>query len=242
MFTLEKIKFFEGMGAGIGVAVSRKRAVAAMEYSLREKEVLIQEIHHRVKNNMQVISSLLNLQSNATGNEECRGILNDARTRIHAMSMVHERLYHSKNLVKIDFAEYLDFLAEHLFQFCQVKPDLVGLEMTLAKVFLDINSAVPAGLLLNELISNALKHAFPAGRKGVVRIGLKLGSEGTIEIKVADDGVGLPEGLDFRKSESFGMQLINLLAGQLEATIDLDRTAGTAFTVTFRELKYGPRI
>ena len=198
MFTPDKIKFFEVMGAGIGVAVSRKRAVAAMEYSLREKEGLIQEIHHRVKNNMQVMSSLLNLQSNATANAECREILRDARTRIYAMSLVHEKLYQSKSLARIDFAEYIDFLAGHLFQLCQVNSDQVRLEMDSGKMQLDINSAVPAGLLINELIVNAFKHAFPDGRKGVVKIGQKAGPDGTIEIRVAVDGVGFPEGCDFR--------------------------------------------
>ena len=242
IFTLEKIRFFEVMGAGIGIAVARKKLAMAMEQSLREKEVLIQEVHHRVKNNMQVMSSLLSLQSNATPNAECRGILQDARTRIHAMSFVHQKLYQSKSLDRIDFGEYIDFLASHLLQVFEMNSDQIRLEMDLGRIQLDINSAVPAGLIVYELIVNTLKHAFPDGRKGVVKIGLKLGSAGTIEVKVADDGVGLPEGLDFRKSESFGMQLINLLAGQLEATVDLDRTAGTAFTVTFRELKYFSRI
>jgi two-component sensor histidine kinase len=242
MFTLEKIKFFEEMSAGIGIAVARKRAAAAMENSLREKEALIKEIHHRVKNNMQVISSMLNLQATATNNEECRGILKGARTRIRAMSLVHEKLYQSQNLVNIDLGEYIQNLADHLFHAYQVKPDQIRLEMEFEKVPLDINSSVPCGLLLNELISNALKHAFPKYRKGVLKIGLRRGVENRVELRVADDGVGFPEGFDFRKADTLGLQIVNLLMGQLEATIELDRKNGTAFTVTFRELSYKPRL
>jgi two-component sensor histidine kinase len=158
------------------------------------------------------------------------------------MSLVHEKLYQSRSLVKVNFGEYIDFLADHLLQLCQDKSDQVRLEMDLKEVQLDINSAVPSGLLINEVIVNAINHAFPDGRKRVVQIGLKPAPGETIEVRVADDGIGFPEGMDFRKSESFGTQLINLLAKQLEATVELDRTGGTAFTVTFRELKYAPRI
>lgn len=113
--------------------------------------------------------------------------------------------------------------------------------MDFEKVPLDINAAVPCGLILNELISNSLKHAFPRGRKGTVRIGVKRGPDETIILRVADDGIGLPKDLDFRQSESLGLQIVNLLVGQLEAAIDLDRTNGTAFTLTFREMEYTPR-
>ena len=157
------------------------------------------------------------------------------------MSLVHEKLYQSRDLSKIDFAGYIQSLAVHLFHVYLVNPAQVRMETDFEDVSLDINSAVPCGLILNELVSNALKHAFPEGRTGVIKIGLRRGPGGAVELRVADDGIGLPKRLDFRKAESFGLQIVNLLVGQLEAAIDLDRTKGTAFTMTFRELKYAPR-
>jgi PAS domain S-box-containing protein len=220
----------------------RKKAEDSLKASLREKEVLLREIHHRVKNNMQVISSLFNLQARAPISAECREILREGQTRIRSMSLVHEKLYQSRDLSKIDLAGYIQSLTVHLFHVYLVNPEQVRLETEFEDVALDINSAIPCGLILNELISNALKHAFPNGRTGVIRIGLRRGTGGAVELRVADDGVGFPAESDFREAESFGLQIVNLLVHQLEAAIDLDRTKGTAFTVTFRELKYAPRI
>jgi PAS domain S-box-containing protein len=219
----------------------RKRAEEVIRVSLQEKEVLLREIHHRVKNNLQVISSLFNLQAGHTLNEGCRAILKAAQTRIRSMSLIHEKLYQSIHLSRIDFGGYLNSLAVHLIHVYCPQPGRIRLETDFEDVTLDIASAIPCGLLLNELISNALKHAFPDNRTGVVRIGLKLGPDGRIEVRVADNGIGFPENLDFRKAQSFGLQIVNLLGGQLDAAIELDRTNGTAFTVTFRELKYPSR-
>jgi PAS domain S-box-containing protein len=229
--------------AGFTIDVTdRKRMENDLRAAVREKEVMLREIHHRVKNNMQVISSLFNLQSGHTLNQECRKILKEGQTRLRAMSLVHEKLYQSLDLSKIDLAAYIQSLAIHLFHVYLVDPDQVRLETDFGEVALDINSAVPCGLILNELISNSLKHAFPEGRQGLIRIGLKREADDTIVLRVEDDGIGFPTNLDFRQVESFGLQIVNLLVGQLDAAIDLDRANGTAFTATFRELKYAPRI
>ncbi|MCX6565201.1 MAG: PAS domain S-box protein [Candidatus Aminicenantes bacterium] len=220
----------------------RKAAEESIQASLQEKEVMLREIHHRVKNNMQVISSLFRLQARKNINSEYLEILKEGQTRIRAMSLVHEKLYQSRDLSKIDLAVYIQSLAVHLFTVYLTDPDQVQLETDLEEVPLDINSAVPCGLILNELISNSLKHAFPEGRKGLIRIGLKRGPDDTIILRVADDGIGFPKDIDFLQFESLGLQIAKLLVGQLEGTIDLDRTNGTTFTVTFRELKYAPRI
>ncbi len=220
----------------------RHKADEAIQASLREKEVMLREIHHRVKNNMQVISSLFNLQAGHTLDRECREILKKGQTRIQAMSLVHEKLYRSRDLSRIDLAAYAKSLATQLFEALAADPHQVRLEMDFGELSLDINSSVPCGLILNELISNSLKHAFPEGRKGSIRIGLKRGPKDTIVLRVADDGVGFPEKLGFRQAESFGLQIVNLLVEQLEGTLELDRTNGTAFTVTFKELNYVPRI
>jgi len=220
----------------------RHKADEAIQASLREKEVMLREIHHRVKNNMQIISSLLNLQSGHTLNPECREILKNGQSRIQAMSLVHEKLYRSRDMSRIDLAAYIRSLAAQLFQVFMVDPDQVRLETDFEELTLDINSSVPCGLILNELISNALKHAFPEGRKGTLRIGLNQGPNGTIVLRVADDGIGFPKKLDFRRTETLGLQIVNLLVDQLEGSIELDGTHGTNFTLAFKELKYPPRI
>ncbi|MCX6567104.1 MAG: ATP-binding protein, partial [Candidatus Aminicenantes bacterium] len=213
----------------------RRKGEEVIQASLQEKEVMLREIHHRVKNNMQVISSLFNLQAGNTHNRECRKILKEAQTRIRAMSLAHEKLYHSRDLSKIDLASYIQSLAIHLFNVYVIDPDRIRLETDFGEVSLDINSAVPCGLILNELISNSLKHAFPEGRKGLIRIGMKRGPDSMIVLRVADDGIGFPKNLDFHQAESFGLQIVTLLVGQLDGTIELDRKKGAAFTIVFRE-------
>jgi PAS domain S-box-containing protein len=236
---------WEGQAATLIFAndiTERKRADEVIRASLREKEVLLREIHHRVKNNMQIISSLFNLQAGYIKDEEALRILKEGQTRIRSMALVHEKLYQSGDLSKIDLAGYIQSLSVHLFQVYLVDPNQVRLETEFGEVPLDINSAVPCGLILNELISNALKHAFPAGRKGVLMIRLRRRKDGEVELRIADNGVGFPKGLDFRRTEGLGLQIVNLLVGQLEGTIKLDEKNGTAFTVVFHEMKQGLRI
>lgn len=213
----------------------------AVQASLREKETLLREIHHRVKNNMQVIFSLLSLQAGHIADEEARRMLKESQLRIRSMALIHEKLYQARDLSKIDFAACLQSLAACLFQFIKVDADQIRLESELEDVRLDINTAVPCGLLVNELVSNALKHAFPGGRKGTVRIGLRRETDGTLKLRVADDGVGFPKALDFRHTESFGLQIVALLIEQIERTIALEGNDGTAFAVAFREQAYKPR-
>ena len=220
----------------------RKRTEEALRASLREKEALLQEIHHRVKNNMQVISSLLSLQVRHMSNEECRRVLIEGQTRIRSMSMVHEQLYQSQDLSNVDLAAYIRKLADHLFSLFLPDSPRVAFATDLEDLRLDINAAIPCGLILNELLSNALRHAFPGDRTGRVRAATRRKPDGSLEIRVEDDGVGLPKGLDFRQAESLGLQIVNLLADQLEATLEVDQTKGTAFILTFKEPKYRPRF
>jgi PAS domain S-box-containing protein len=219
----------------------RNRDEERIRVALQEKEVLIREVHHRVKNNMQVISSLFNLQAGHALDDECRAILREAQTRLRSMSLVHEKLYQSSQLSRIDFGGYIRSLAVHLIHVYRPQAGRIRLETDFEDVTLDIASAMPCGLLLNELISNALKHAFPDNREGLIRLGLARRPDGLIEIRVADDGIGFPEGLDYARAESFGFQIVTLLVRQLDGTIVLDRTNGTAFTVVFGELKYPSR-
>jgi PAS domain S-box-containing protein len=218
-----------------------KAAFEAQASSLREKELLLQEVHHRVKNNLQIISSLLNLEAERVS-PPVREIIKRSQTRIRSLSLVHEKLYRSADLTRIDLAGYIESLADHLFHVYVVDPSKVRLETDFEDVSLDINSAIPCGLILNEMISNALKHAFPDGRKGALTVRMKRTSDDFVELQVSDDGIGLPAAFDFDNPKSFGFQIMKLLVEQLEADFTIDRTRGTTFVMKFRELKYKPRI
>ncbi len=219
----------------------RKRAEEALRTSLEEKEVLLREVHHRVKNNLQVVVSLLNLQSQSVPDEHVREIFKESRDRIRSMALVHERLYQSSDLSQVDFAEYLKRLTTQLFHSYGLNAGIVDLAVAVGDVRLDINTAVPLGLIVNELVSNAIKHAFPARAHGRISVGLEPLEGGTFRLTVSDDGIGFPKDLDFRKTESLGMQLVTMLAGQLDAEITLEREAGTRFTLIFGEAKYRKR-
>jgi two-component sensor histidine kinase/PAS domain-containing protein len=223
------------------MAIRRKQAEEQIKASLREKEVLLREIHHRVKNNMQVMSSLINLQARHISNPEAIDILKESQSRIRSMALVHEKLYQSKDLAKINIYDYLSSLAIHLFNSYKIDPNLIHLNLNVDNVFLDIHSATPCGLIVNELISNSLKHAFPEGRKGEINIELHPLEDRKLELIVKDNGVGFPEGLDFRQTESLGMQLVDMLVHQLEGTIELLKDGGTEFRIVFEELKSKPR-
>jgi PAS domain S-box-containing protein len=219
----------------------RKKAEDRLQESLQEKEVLLREIHHRVKNNMQVISSLLNLQSRHVKDPDVLEMFKESQRRIRSMALIHERLYQSSDLSQIEFSEYLRNLATHLFHSYQVDASRVQLKIEAEEVHLNINTAIPCGLIVNELVSNALKHGFPEGRNGQLGIDLRRVDGDGYVLRVTDDGVGFPEGLDFRKTETLGMQIVNTLASQIDASIDLAREKGTEFTIHFQEVKYRQR-
>lgn len=206
--------------------------------SLHEKEVLLREIHHRVKNNLQIISSLLNLQSGHIKDKKLLGIFQESRRRVRSMAIVHEKLYQSDNLSRIDFSEYLKSLTRSLFQMFGVNPGMVRLKIDVKDVFFDINTAVPCGLLVSELVSNALKHAFPKGRKGELNIEMSPYEEDRIKLIVKDTGVGLQKDLDFKNIESFGLQLVDMLTQQLQGEMEVKNEGGTSFIMLFKKLRY----
>ena len=216
----------------------RRRAEQQIEASLKEKEVLLKEIHHRVKNNMQVISSLLNLQAGQTRDSHVRDMLKESQNRVKSMALIHERLYQSKDLAQIDFGDYVRSLTAHVFRSYNVEG--IQLNVRVENIYLSVDTAIPCGLIINELVSNSLKHAFPRGRKGEIRVELKpnVKAQG-YELTVSDSGVGFPEGLDFRTTESLGLQLVNTLTSQLEGTLALKKNGGTRFVVTFGSVNWG---
>ncbi len=223
-------------------ALERKQVEEQLNASLEEKEVLLKEIHHRVKNNMQVISSLLNLQSGRIKNEEILEMFKESQDRIRSMSLIHERLYQSQDLARIDFSHYIENLANHLFQSYRIDPETVGLVTDVRNVSLDINKAIPCGLIINELVSNSLKYAFPQARaeekkkakKGEINISLA-SENGKISLLYKDNGVGLPEDLNIETADSFGLQLVTALVAQLNGEIEIKKKPGATFKITFAQ-------
>ncbi|MBE0517381.1 MAG: response regulator [Methanophagales archaeon] len=217
-------------------AIERKCAEKQIKASLREKEILLREIHHRVKNNLQIISSLLYLQSKHIKDAVALDMFRDSQNRIKSMALIHDKLYQFKDLGKIDIAEYIRALATDLFHSYGVEPDGVKLKIDVHEVLLGVDTALPWGLIINELVSNSLKHAFPDGKEGTIRIELlRSVNEHTFILIVSDTGIGFPKDFDFRNTGTLGLQLVITLVEQLNGTIELDRSRGTEFKITFAE-------
>ena len=219
----------------------RKNYEKQIKQSLNEKEVLLKEIHHRVKNNLQIISSLLNLQSRYIKDENAIGVFKESQNRIKSMALIHEKLYQSEDITKIDFAEYIRSLTFHLFRSYSIDQSAVRLSINFEGVLFDIDTSIPCGLIINELISNSLKYAFPGGRKGKISVDIQLDGEKCVLI-ISDDGVGFPEGLDFQNTETLGLRLVNILVSQINGVITLDKHEGTSFKIEFTKLTYKERI
>ncbi len=211
----------------------RKKAEEQISESLQEKVVLLREIHHRVKNNLQVISSLLNLQSGYIEDRKSLEIFRESQNRVRSMALIHEKLYQSKDLNKIEFSEYVESLTKDLFNSYNIDPDRIALRCELEGTFLEIDTAILCGLIINELVSNSLKHAFPAGRKGEVFIGLSNLGDNQYSLILRDNGIGFPANIDFRKTDSLGLQLVTTLTEQLSGQIILNRNGCTEFKINF---------
>jgi PAS domain S-box-containing protein len=219
----------------------RKKAEDKVKKSLREKEILLSEIHHRVKNNMQIISSLLNLQIQYVTAEETADVLRESQDRVKAMATVYEKVYLSEDLTKINFNSYIQSLVQGLFYSYLIKEDQITFLVEIEDILLNIETAIPCGLIISELVSNSLKHAFNAERKGEVQVSLKSHGE-KYELLISDNGVGLPKNLDFKNTNTLGLKLVNNLVDQIDGEITLDRSNGTEFKITFKELEYKKRI
>ncbi|MDO9035216.1 MAG: PAS domain S-box protein, partial [Methanoregula sp.] len=202
--------------------------------SVVEKEVLLREVHHRVKNNLQIIISLLNLQSRYITDETTRSAFKESQNRVRAMALVHEKLYQSTDLAKLDLGNYIQFLGDNLFQFLGMKGKGITLTMDIRDIFLAIDTAIPLGLMINEFISNSLKYAFPDGRTGEISLTIHR-QDHTLSILFKDNGIGIPEDFDWRNAGSLGLRLVCSLVEQLDGTIELDRSSGTAFTIVLKE-------
>jgi two-component sensor histidine kinase len=221
-------------------ASDRVLAQETIQHSLREKEVLLKEVHHRVKNNLHIISNLLDLQSDRIQDQHLLSLFSDAQTRIQAMALIHEQLYQSDMLGQINFANYLQRLLENIFFSTHGSNHAIQPLILAEPVLLNLETAVPCGLLINELVTNALKHAFPT-KQGSITIRLYQ-CEDMVHVVVQDDGIGLPDGFDWQRISSLGLKLVHLLAKQLRAELAIDGGQGVRVELKFSQLKYKSRF
>ena len=213
----------------------RKRAEEQAKASLREKEVLLEEIHHRVKNNLQLISGLLDMSSMRTHSQDVIDLIKDARAKIHIMALIHNQLYRSERFDQIDLGSHVREMVSYLSQVYANRKKLITPVIEHSDVYLSVTQAIPCALALNEVISNAFKHAFIEGQKGTIEISIQSLADDTIFIRVKDDGIGIPEGIDIYKADSLGLKLIrNLVQEQLKGKIQIDRNNGTDVSIEFK--------
>ena len=210
------------------------RSEEAIRSSLREKETLLKEIHHRVKNNLQVIASLLRLQARHLKDSQARAMFEESQNRVHSISLVHEKLYRAGDLARIDFYDYLLTLTKGLSDGWKGTGIPVNVVVEAAGVQLGVDTAIPCGLIVTELVTNALKHAFPNAAPGSIRVAAVVEPEGWLKLTVQDNGVGVPENLDFHRAGSLGLELVGSLVRQLGAKIEIGREGGTSFRIHFR--------
>lgn len=220
----------------------RKQAEIQLKKSLNEKEVLLREIHHRVNNNMQIISSLLNLQSFHIADEKALNVFRESQNRVKSMGMIYEKLYQSKDISHIDFADYISSLVSGIFSSYEIDTNHIKLKIDAQQILMGIETAIPCGLIINELVTNALKHAFVGRENGELDITLQILSDDTYQLTIKDDGIGFPENIDFENVSTVGLQLVNGLVDQIDGTIEMDAGEGTKFSIIFKEVRYLERM
>lgn len=218
-----------------------KKILDKLEASVEEKRVMLQEIHHRVKNNMQIISSLLSLQSLYVKDKYDSELFIESKNRVKSMAMVHEKLYLSKDMAEIAFEDYINSLISQVFSSYNVDINLIKILKDINGTKVNINTAVPLGLILNELLNNSIKHAFPDGHDGEINIGLHKINEGYVFV-FSDNGIGLSNDINIENPKTLGLQLINSLVGQLDGIMDLDISKGTKYIIKFKDIVYTERI
>jgi PAS domain S-box-containing protein len=219
----------------------RKIAENEIESSLKEKNILLQEVHHRVKNNMQIISSLLNLQKNYVDEEEAVNVLKESQNRVKSMAMIHEKLYMSDDITHINFVDYIQSLVKNLFYSYNVEEIWIKPILEIENVSLNMETAIPCGLIISELVSNSLKYAFPNDKKGEISVSLKTVDD-KYELIIRDNGIGLPDEIDFNNLETLGLLLVTSLTEQIDGELTINRSPGTEFKIKFKELEYTERI
>ncbi|MEB3161531.1 MAG: histidine kinase dimerization/phosphoacceptor domain -containing protein [Synechocystis sp.] len=223
----------------------RKQTERELQQSVKEKEILLKEIHHRVKNNLLVVSSLLDWRSESIADPALQSIFIESQRRIDTIALIHEKLYGTQDLAQIDFGDYLETLAVQIFESFSINeanPDRITLEFDLTPIYLNIETAMPCGLIVNELLLNTFKHAFPHQRKGTVTLGLKPQAKDQYLLVIQDNGVGFPEGFDVTQTDSLGWQLINLLTNQLDGSVHVKAGDGAQIELVFARQDYHRRV
>ncbi|MDX2099274.1 MAG: histidine kinase dimerization/phosphoacceptor domain -containing protein, partial [Leptolyngbyaceae cyanobacterium bins.59] len=210
----------------------RKLAEEQLQASLEEKELLLKEVHHRVKNNLQVVSSLFSLQSQYVKDPKSSALLRESQDRINAMALIHEKLYLSSSLAKIDCVDYLKNLTSSLFASYNAH-NQIALHLNVDQVFLSVDTAIRCGMIINELISNALKYAFPQRDQGDIWLNFRVNAVQQLTLTIQDNGVGLPPGLDLRSTRSLGLRLVGILVRKLKGTLEVQIHEGTLFYIVF---------
>ncbi len=219
--------------SGIGFDITENKInEEKITQSLKEKDILLKEVHHRVKNNMQVISSILNLQSSYVKDTYALNLLKECQNRIKSMAFIHESLYQTKNFESVNFSEYITTLSKNLVHTYSINTKKIKLILTLDKLFLSLDASIPCGLIINEIISNSLKYAFPDNRDGIIFVTLRV-NKNKVKIEVGDNGVGIPESVDVKNTQTLGLQLVDTLIEQLNGTLKLIRKNGTIFSIEF---------
>jgi two-component sensor histidine kinase len=221
--------------------LEQKALNKSLEKAINEKDALLREIHHRVKNNLQIIISLLSLQSKYFDDERIHNFFKDYVNQVKSMAMIHEKMYQSQDLSSIDFNNYLQGLVSQLSSSYKKDPK-INVFIDSEDVSLNVETAIPCGLIINELLTNSLKHAFPYSRRGEIRVELNSDSENKFTIIISDDGVGIPEDIEFPDNGSFGFRMVDSLVKQIGGTLKLDKEDGTCYIIEFEELNYNERI
>ena len=239
LFTGNKINEILGLVRDV---TERKKSEEMIKSSLKDKETLLKEIHHRVKNNLQIISSLLQLQTNKISDPLFADILKDLRTRVIAMTIIHKQLYQSEFLSRIDIKNYTEQLTQQLFYIYGINKDSISINITSDKIEMDMETALPCGLIINEIISNSIKHAFKGIDNPLISLDFKKNEDDKYVLKIKDNGIGFNQNSDFKKAESMGLQLIYTLLNQLDGLIIFNSDNGTEYTLTFSSLNYKERI
>ena len=215
-------------------AIERKQTEEELKTSIYERDVLLKETHHRVKNNMQVIHSLLNLQTHYAENRETINVLKESQNRVKSMGMIHEKLYNSTDRSKINFSDYVQSLTSNLLTSYKLSEKILPV-IQIGDLELDLETAILCGLIINELVSNSLKYAFPNTEIGEIHVSLNL-VDNRYELIISDNGIGIPDDIDFKNTDSLGFQLVNNITSQLEGQIKLDKNVGTKFIINFENL------
>ena len=234
-------KFAGYIGSCIDIS-DRKKAEEQIQDSLQEKEILLKEIHHRVKNNLHIISNLLDLQSDYIEDQKVQELFADSQNRIQSMALIHEQLYQSKNLAEVDFSEYIHALIDNLFCSYADRESIIQPIINVEAITLNLETAIPCGLLINELVTNSFKHAFPNNESGEICVELHQDRQEKVYITIKDNGIGIPPDIDLQNISSLGLKLVRILCKQLKAEIDFDGCQGTTVNLIFSPLKYKSRF